>query len=316
MGQASGRAHQENLGLIELFQRFPDDATAERWFEEQRWGHAGAPSSCPMCGSVDKLQAVPSGKPLPYWCGACRRNFSVRTNSVMHRSHISLQKWAIAIYLWSTSPKGVSSIQLHRDLRITQKSAWHLAHRLRSIFAGAPGGFSAPVEADETFVGGRRANMSLARRRQLSGRGPASMAVVAGIKDRRTNKVSAKVVADTSARTLRGFVRANTKPGATLYTDEAPGYKGMAEFKHRAVKHGAGEYVRGPVHTNGIESFWSILKRAHKGTYHQISPKHLDRYVQEFTGRHNMRGLDTIVQMASLARGMAGKRLTYRDLVA
>ena len=314
--KAPGKSYREGISLIELFQKFPDDAAAERWFEEQRWGQAGDPSSCPMCGSVEQLRPVPSGKPLPYWCGSCRRNFSVRTGTVMHRSKIGLQKWAIGIYLWSTSLKGVSSMKLHRDLNITQKSAWHLAHRLRTAFVGRPGGFSGPVEADETFVGGKRANMPKARRKQLSGRGAVGKTIVAGMKDRDTNKVIAKVVQDTSAATLQGFVRDNAVPGATVYTDEAKAYQGMADYRHDAVKHSLGEYVRGPVHTNGIESFWSMLKRAHKGTFHKLSAKHLDRYVQEFAGRHNLREQDTIDMMAAIADGMKGKRLSYQDLIA
>ena len=116
---APGKHYREGISLIELFERFPNDATAERWFEGQRWGEAGKPDHCPMCGGVDKVRPVPSRNPLPYWCGECRRHFSVRTGTVMHRSKIGLQKWAVAIYLWSVSLKGVSSMRLHRDLKIT-----------------------------------------------------------------------------------------------------------------------------------------------------------------------------------------------------
>ena len=141
-------------------------------------------------------------------------------------------------------------------------------------------------------------------------------AVVVGMKDWEANKVSAKVVGDTSAETLQGFVRNDAEQGAMVYTDEDGAYQGMAGYDHEAVKHGTGEYVRGMAHTHGIESFWSMLKRAHKGTFHRFSPKHLDRYVQEFAGRHNLREQDTIDTMAAVAADVTGKRLRYQDLIA
>ena len=195
--KAPGKSHREGISLIELFARFPDDATAERWFEEQRWGEAGKPSHCPMCGGTEKVRPVPSRKPLPYWCGECRRNFSVRTGTVMQRSKIGLQKWAIAIYLWSTSLKGVSSMKLHRDLKITQKSAYFMAQRLREAWSENPGGMTGPVEVDETFVGGKEGNKH-ASKKLRSGRGPVGKSVVAGAKDRATNRVSAAVVPTTT----------------------------------------------------------------------------------------------------------------------
>ena len=133
--KAPGRSHREGISLIELFQMFPDDDTAERWFEEQRWGKAGKPSHCPMCETHEKLKPSPNRKPLPYWCGECRRHFSVRTGTIMHRSKIPLQKWVIAIYLWSVSLKGVSSMQLHRDLDIGQQAAYFMAMRLREAWS-------------------------------------------------------------------------------------------------------------------------------------------------------------------------------------
>ncbi len=151
---APGKAFRKGINLIELFEMFPDDATAERWFEEQRWGTEGKPSHCPLCGDCGKLKEAPNCKPLPYWCGACRRHFSVRTGSVMHRSRIPLRKWAIAVYLWATSLKDVSSIELHRDLNITQKSAWFLAQRLREAWSEFTGGMDGRDEIDDTYMGG------------------------------------------------------------------------------------------------------------------------------------------------------------------
>ena len=175
---------------------------------------------------------------------------------------------------------------------------------------------AAAVEVDETHVGGKRRNKSNAKRAKLEGRGAVDMAAVVGAKDRPTNQVRPRLIERTDARTLQGFVRENTKPGATVYTDEARAYRGMPEFTHEAVKHSVSEYVRGQAHTNGMESFWSVLKRAHKGVYHKFSPKHLHRYVADFAGKHGIRELDTIDQMGGTVRRMVRKRPMYRDLIA
>ena len=215
-----------------------------------------------------------------------------------------------------TSLKSVSSMKLHRDLGITQKSAWFLAHRLRASLSEDARLFSGPVEVDETYMGGKHKNMSNAKRKQLAGtgRGPVAKTAVVGARDRETNQVAAKVIQSTDADTLQGFVKDHADHQATVYTDDATAYETLP-FDHDTVKHSLSEYVKGDVHTNGIESLWSLLKRAHTGTFHKLSPKHLDRYVQEFAGRHNMRDLDTIDQIREVRRGMEGKRLTYRALI-
>lgn len=313
--KAPGKSHREGISLIELFARFPDDAAAERWFEEKRWGEVGKPSHCPMCGSTEKLRPNASRKPLPYWCGECRRHFSVRTGTVMQRSKIGLHKWAIGIYLWSVSLKGVSSMRLHRDLNITQKSAYFMAQRLREAWSGVGGQFSGPVEIDETYIGGKRKNMPNRKRRELTGRGAVGKTAVIGAKDRETNQVSARPIPGTDKPTLQGFVGEHAAPGATVYTDEHSSYQGMP-FDHEAVNHSVSEYVRDQAHTNGMESFWATLKRGYHGTFHKMSPKHLHRYVDEFATRHNMRDAHTADMMAETVSRMDGKRLTYRALIA
>ena len=237
----------------------------------------------------------------------------------MEASNIGYQKWAIAIYLCLTSLKSVSSMKLHRDLEISQKSAWHMAHRLRKAFSENGGVFSGPVEVDESYFGGRRKNMSNAKRKELAeadtGRGAVGKTAVVGIKDRATNQVLAKVTESVAAPALQGFVVAHTAPDATVYSDDASAYARLPRA-HQTVRHSVSECVRDQVHTNGVESFWSTLKRAHKGVFHKFSPKHLDRYVQEFAGKHNIREADTENQMRTLVERMDGKRLRYADLIA
>ena len=298
---------------------FPTEDAAREWFEAIYWPEE---RHCGHCGSVETKE-VPNAKPMSYWCKSCRSYFSVKTGTAMADSKLSLRKWALGIYLCLTSLKSVSSMKLHRDLKITQKSAWFMLHRLREAWAPELGNpFDGPIEVDETYFGGKRKNMSNAKRKELAGtgRGAVGKTAIIGAKYRASNQVRAKVIEETDAGTLVPFVEGNAAHGATVYTDEAAAYASVPNMlngiQHEAVKHSVGEYVRDQAHTNGVEPFWSMLKRAHKGTFHKISAKHLDRYVQEFAGKHNLRDKDTLAQMAVVALGLAGKRLRYRDLIA
>ena len=221
--KAPGKAHRKGLTLVEITRMFPDDAAAEEWFIRSRWPDG---VYCPACGSTN-VQSRPTRKPQPYRCRDCRKDFSTKTGTLMEGSKLGFQVWAIATYLLATNLKGVSSMKLHRDLGVTQKTAWHLAHRIRETWEDQTPPFSGPVEADETYIGGKRKNMHAKKRRALKGRGAVGKEAVAGVKDRETGKVSARVVTHTDAGTLQRFRSgARAERGAPRYTPMSRGLMG------------------------------------------------------------------------------------------
>ena len=304
-----GKSYRKGISLLSVVKKFDNEEKAERWFISQRWPNGVA---CPHCGDTN-VASVASRKPQPYRCRGCRKHFSVKTGTLLHSSKIPLSKWAIAFYLYSTSLKGVSSMKLHRDLDIAQKSAWYMAHRIRGMWNAQAEKFAGPVEVDETYIGGKERNKHESKKLN-AGRGTVGKTAVVGAKDRNTGKVSAQPVKSTVKSTLQGFVLDRTEEGAKVYTDEAAAYHDLPN--HEAVRHSAKEFVHSQAHTNGIESFWALLKRGYVGTYHNMSVKHIGLYVNEFAGRHNARPMDTADQMAAMVQGAHGKRMRYADLTA
>ena len=256
---APGKSDREGVTMMQLCDMFPTEESAREWFESRVWPNG---RHCPRCGSTKTSEA--SHAYMPYWCSDCRSYFSVKIGTVLESSKIPLRKWVFAIYLHLTSLKGVSSMKLHRDIGVSQPAAWFMLQRIREAWSSSDlEQFVGPVEVDETYLGGKEANKH-ASKKLRAGRGTVGKTAIVGAKDRKTNKIKAAVVKATDAKTLQGFVIATALAGATVFTDDAAAYKGMP-FDHASVRHSVGEYVSGMAHTNGIESFWSMLKRAHKG---------------------------------------------------
>jgi transposase-like protein len=290
---------------------FHDEHAAIARLERILWPNGPV---CPHCGNTDKIYAIKgkSARPGLKTCGACRKQFTVKVATLFEDSHVPMHKWWQAVHLLCSSKKGISSHQLHRVLKVTYKTAWFMSHRIREAMRTgelAPmGGTGGIVEVDETFIGQKEGK----RKRRGYGHKNAVLSLV-----ERGGEVRSVHVEDIKTKTVLPIVNANIAKEARVMTDDALRYEDkLVDFaEHGVVNYGVKEYVRGDVHTNTVEGYFSIFKRGMRGVYQHCSEKHLHRYLAEFDFRYNNRaklGVNDLERAATLAAGIVGKRLTYR----
>lgn len=297
--------------------QFQDADKGREYLEKLRWPDGPV---CPHCEGTEKIYAY-NGKahrPGVYKCGHCRKQFTVTVGTLFERSKVPLNQWLMAVYLMCSSKKGISSHQLHRMLDVTYKTAWFMTHRIREamkdpVFTKKLGGGGGEVEVDETFWGNKKP------KGQKKGRGFDHKEKILSLVDRQTGEVRSFHVPRVNAKTLLPIMKEQIEKDTTVYTDEAAVYvkcNPPVSFHfagHEYVRHGSGEYVRGKIHTNTIEGYFSILKRGLVGTFHHVGPQHLRRYIGEFDFRYNTRKIDDVERTHMALKGIGGKRLYYRD---
>jgi transposase-like protein len=305
---------KSTISTFELFAMYPDQESARTYLEGRLWPEG---PKCPVCGLGERITARAGGF---YRCNQCKEDFTVRTGTIFERSHVPLHKWVYAMYLLVTARKGISSMQLAKEIGITQKSAWFVLHRLREACGKDLTKLRGLIEIDETYVGGIEANKH-EHKKLKAGRGTVGKTPVLGMRERgKGGRTKAMKLANTDAQTIQDVIVQNVEVGSTLHTDEHGAYRDMGGlfFSHESVNHSQGEFVRDGVTTNSIESVFAVLKRGLIGVYHNASAKHLGRYVDEFAFRLNEGNVarHTLQRLDSFVSGVAGKRLTYKALIA
>lgn len=295
---------------------FSDKDVAHQYLVDLRWSDGVV---CPHCGGLDHAYTTTR----KIWrCKACKKEFSVKVGTIFEGSPISLDKWLSAVWMIANAKNGISSLEIHRALGVTQKTAWFVLHRIRAAMqSGAFEKLNGEIEADETYIGGKAENMHKWDRLQsgVQGRGTVGKAIVFGVLQRNTkdtpSRVKVKVVRNTKRKTLHPEIKNSVDAGSNIFTDALKSYNGLeSEFIHESIDH-ATEYVRGNVHTNGIENFWSLFKRALRGTYTNCDSEHLFRYLDEQTFRFNNRKTTDSVRFALVLHMVTGKRITYDQLI-
>lgn len=297
--------------LLEAIRYFSDLEVATQHVAQTRWSDGPV---CPQCGVVDKNHYYLKSRRV-WKCRECKKQFSVKVGTIFEDSPIGLDKWLPAMWMLANAKNGVSSCEIHRSIGVTQKTAWFMLQRIRlAMQQGSLEKLEGHVEADETYIGGKARNMHKSKREEkITGRGASGKIAVMGLLERH-GEVRTKVVPATKSRTLQVEVRENVAPGSEVHTDALRSYRGLdVEYVHNVVDH-AERYVDGHVHTNGMENFWSLLKRGIKGTYVSVEPYHLFRYLDEQAFRFNERDGEDRDRFAKTLEAVSGRRVTYSGL--
>lgn len=305
---------KSTISTYQLFQIYPDAESARLYFESRRWPTGPI---CPHCDSGEQITKRGGKRTGYYRCRECEKEFTVRTGTIFERSHVPLNKWLYAMYIVVTARKGISSLQLSKEIGVQQKTAWFMLQRLREACGGDDEQLSGIVEVDEAYIGGKEHNKH-ASKKLRAGRGTVGKQPVIGMRERGGRSV-ARPITGTDQSTLRAEIERHVKPGSTIYTDEHQGYNSLRGYGRGMVAHSAGEYVGpGDIHINGAESMWAVLKRSINGTWHSVSVKHLERYVNEATFRLNEGNvaIHTLDRLAAFADRAFRVRITYKELTA